>query len=68
LYGDAGLDDLYRDAVDYLVDTGAGGGVVFNTPPDPVEQDLLDLLTEYWNDYDADAKDTLDELINSILP
>jgi len=69
LYGDAGFDDLYRDAVDYLVDTGAGGGAVFNVPsPDPVEQDLLDLLTKYWNDFDADAKDTLDELINSILP
>jgi Ca2+-binding RTX toxin-like protein len=68
LYGDAGFDTLYRDTLDYLVDVGAGGGTINSTPPDPVEQDLLDLLTKYWNDLDADANDTLDELINSILP
>ena len=68
LYGDAGYDYLYRDAGDYLVDVGFGGGVINNTPPDPVEQALQDLLTKYWNDANADALDTLDELINVILP
>ena len=68
LYGDAGFDALYRDAVDYLVDVGANGGTINNVPPDPVEQDLLDLLAKYWDDADADARDTLDELISSILP
>ncbi len=68
LYGDAGFDNLYRDAVDYLVDVGLGGGAIASTPPDPAEQYLLDLITKYWNDLNPDAKDTLDELINSILP
>jgi hypothetical protein len=45
-----------------------GGGTINSTPPDPIEQALLDLVTKYWNDLDLDAKDTLDELINSILP
>ena len=68
LYGDAGYDDLYRDAVDYLVDVGANGGAINSVPPDFVEQDLLDLIAKYWDDADADAQDTLDELIASILP
>jgi Ca2+-binding RTX toxin-like protein len=65
LYGDAGTDIGYRDAADllvYQVET------VNSTPPDPVEQALLDLVTKYWDDLNADARDTLDELINWILP
>ncbi|MCU0875254.1 MAG: hypothetical protein MUE50_23230, partial [Pirellulaceae bacterium] len=72
LYGDAGSDIGYRDAADLLVYQIES---VFSVaPPDPVEQALRELVDTYWNDTeltdgDEDAAlDTLDELINSILP
>lgn len=68
LLGDAGFDWLYRDGSDLLVSAGAGGGTILNTPPDPVESALKALLEEFWNDLNADANDTLDELIDSIIP
>ncbi len=94
LLGDSGFDTLYRDAFDLLVSVGSGGGAINNTPPDPVDQALRELIDNNWfdsfvlnensdgldNDFDglideadelADddgALDTLDELINAILP
>ncbi|MDP6466202.1 MAG: hypothetical protein QF918_00575, partial [Pirellulaceae bacterium] len=94
LLGDSGFDTLYRDAFDLLVSVGSGGGAINNTPPDPVDQALRELINNNWfdsfvlnensdgldNDFDglideadelADddgALDTLDELINAILP
>jgi Ca2+-binding RTX toxin-like protein len=65
LYGDAGFDIGYRDAVDLLIYQVE---VVNDVPPDVVEMALLDLLEHYWNDNDPDAKDTLDELINDLVP
>jgi Ca2+-binding RTX toxin-like protein len=71
LYGDAGSDIGYRDSADLLVYQVES---VYNTPPDPVEQALRELVDTYWNDKelaDGDedgAWDTLDELIAQILP
>ena len=70
LLGDAGNDVLYRDGSDLLV---SGGNSVF-TPPDPVDDALNELIDEFWDDLfvtdgdDDGALDTLDELIDSILP
>ena len=70
LLGDAGSDVLYRDAADLLV----SGGTPISTPPDPLDDALQQLIDDYWldtfvTDGDDDASlDTLDELIDSILP
>ncbi len=64
LLGDADADLLYRDGADLLV----SGGTPVSTPPDPVDDALLDLIDNYWNDeFDGDGDDTLDELIDCFV-
>jgi hypothetical protein len=70
LVGDNGTDVWYTDGADLLISTCEVNGGTYASGAEPV--DLLfggsgGLIERFWKDLDA-SKDTLDELIGSLLP
>jgi hypothetical protein len=70
LIGDNGTDVYYTDGVDLLISTFEVNGGTYPAGADPLDRLFTGsggLIERFWKDLDA-SKDTLDELIGSLLP